>query len=330
MPKTPLSSHAWMLNSSNLKSCLRGMSLPYGAGKFAHELADMLNKPQLHMISRKFNRAEFLNLVADNLPRMKPTRAVNGNGKLISCRLEPPVQVEPPSSRDLFLCGVSGAFSYQELASKWFSDRNDLAVLILTGIHRFSASYDDRLFSRNTILRGGVVPTQNTDWLGLLMLQHCPKLVKVSYAKYAARYGAFTTATATVMEILKRSRELAATASMEVLAEGNAMRNQFANGIYELALESLNSPVELSAWSSPAERDWSTSLRQCAAAYTLYKAGKLGIDRLRAFREKLADTQVTQVHEQTRKEALDALYGLELIGGRVYATNMIVPEVFNI
>lgn len=329
MAKTPLSVHAWMLNSSNLKSCLRSMSLPYGAGKFSHELVDMLNKPQLHMIPRTFNRADFLNLVVDNLPRMKPTRAVNGIGKLISCRLEPPAQVEPPSSRELFLCGVSGAFSYQELASKWFSDRNDLAVLILTGIHRFSTSYDDRLFSRNTILRGGVVPTQNTDWLGLLMLKHCPKLVKVSYAKYAARYGAFTTATATVKEILKRSRELAATAAMEVLAEGNATRNQFANDIYELALESLSSPVELSSCASPVERG-SASLRQCAAAYTLYKAGKLENDRLRAFRDKLANTQVTQVHEQARKEALDALYGLELLGGRIHATNMTVPEFFNI
>jgi len=233
-----------------------------GVFAFAEKLFHVLRTPQRYNLGKDFDRTAWLSAAADHLPEFTPVKAAPW-GKLLCSRV-----ALPESPRDQYHAALLTVCTPGDLTTRHYHDGGNLYEMMCRIAAR-SRWQDARSLDETTILRRGIIPTQTTDHLGQIFLNHLPEMVTENYIFGAVRFRALHSAQKAFGILAQRHPAAADRAALQVIGRHLSSPLPAAPEFFQAgAREYATRPPE-------SDQDRAT------AALNLFKRGLLGENELR-------------------------------------------------
>jgi hypothetical protein len=284
----------------NLPAYQSGM----GVFAFAERQFAVLRNPQKYRLDKNFDRVAWFLGAEQNLPAFLPVRHAP-LGRLLRLKSD-----LPPCPRQQYRQAILSACTPRDITTRHYHDGPKLYALmcsIASGITNHVHQELDQV----SILNRGYVPTQTTDHLGEILLDHIPAIASKNFLINAARFRGHRSLHKAFGVLVERDPEQAARAALHIVSR-------------HLSLPDMNEKFFSLAQREFLRNNPSCLRETCTAALNLARRGlipkplverlvrQLGDDPLWESRDRQITKHVQVYLEKSEKLQPHRTYSLEL------------------
>lgn len=190
---------------------LRSYQSGMGVFAFAERQFAVLRNPQKYKLGKSFDRTEWLLSAEHSLPEFLPVKHAPWGRLMCFKSVLPECPLQQYRQAILTVCATSDILTrhYHDGAKLY-----NLMCSIAAGVKNHGHYELDRI----SILNRGYVPTQTTDHLGEILLEHMPEVTSKNFLIQAARFRSFRSLSKAFGILLERNSGQAASAALHIVS----------------------------------------------------------------------------------------------------------------